>query len=330
MRNVDRRTFLRIAGISLGAGALYRVAPALATPGLGGDTARELARRNGEAVRPFTFVQLSDTHVGSGPPQNPNGTGAFERAVETVNRLPEKPDLILFTGDLTHDSEEPGEPERRMRRFQEIADRLKVRTRKMVPGEHDAGLDGGKLFREVFGETHYSFDHRGVHFVALDNVSRAKPEVGPDQIAWLRSDLSRFPTTAPIVVFTHRPLFDLKPEWEWFTSDGDEVMQVLSPFENVTVLYGHIHRENVHEEGNAHHYAARSLAWAFPEPEAEAKKVLPFDGAHPYRNLGLCLVRAGPGQSPKAATVKPEEVELTMAEHSGTEGFAQLLRPSTL
>ena len=172
-----------------------------------------------------------------------------------------------------------------------------------------------------------------MHFVALDNVSRAKPEVGPEQLAWLRSDLSRFPHTAPIVVFTHRPLFDLKPEWEWFTSDGDEVMRVLSPFENVTILYGHIHRENVHEEGNLHHYAARSLAWAFPDPaetETEAKKAIPFDGAHPYQNLGLCLVRAGPGQHPHAATVRPQEVELTMAEHSGTEGFAQLLRPSTL
>ncbi len=331
MKDLDRRSFLRIAGASLGVGALYRVAPALAAPGAGADTARRLARRNGEAVRPFTFVQLSDTHVGSGPPMNPNGTAAFERAVETVNRLPEKPDLILFTGDLTHDSEDRGEAAKRMRRFQEIAGRLGIRTHRLVPGEHDAGLDGGALFRDVFGETHYSFDHRGVHFVALDNVSLAKPEVGPEQIDWLRKDLARFPATAPIVVFTHRPLFDLKPEWEWFTSDGDEVMKVLSPFENVTVLYGHIHRENVHEEGHAHHYKVRGLAWAFSDPaQGDDKKAIPFDPAHPYQNLGMCVARAGPGRRPTATTVRPEEVELTMAEHSGTEGFAQLLKPSSL
>ncbi len=331
MKDLDRRTFLRIVGTSLGAGAIYRVAPALASPGAGADIAHQLARRNGEAVRPFTFVQLSDTHVGSGPPMNPNGTHAFERAIETVNRLPQKPDLILFTGDLTHDSEEPGEPERRMRRFQEIAGRLRIRARKMVPGEHDAGLDGGKRFREAFGETHYSFDHRGVHFVALDNVSRGKPEVGPEQLAWLRKDLSRFPATAPLVVFTHRPLFDLKPEWEWFTSDGDDVMKVLAPFENVTVLYGHIHRENVHEEGNAHHYAARGLAWAFNDPaQTDEKKAIPFDPAHPYQNLGMRVVHAAPGRRPTTATVRPEEIELTKAEYSGTEGFAQLLKPSTL
>ncbi len=331
MKDFDRRSFLRIAGMSLGVGALYRVAPALAASGEGADMVRQLARKNGEGVRPFTFVQLSDAHVGSGPPLNQNGTAAFERAVETVNRLPHAPDLILFTGDLTHDSEDRGEAAARMRRFREIADRLKIRTHKLVPGEHDAGLDGGVLFRDVFGETHYSFDHRGVHFVALDNVSLAKPEVGPEQIAWLRKDLARFPATAPIVVFTHRPLFDLKPEWEWFTSDGDDVMKVLAPYENVTVLYGHIHREDVHVEGNAHHYAARCLAYAFPDPaQTDEKKPLPFDSAHPFQNLGLRLVHAGPGRRPATATVRPEEVELTMAEHSGTEGFAQLLRPTTL
>ena len=104
-------------------------------------------------------------------------------------------------------------------------------------------------FANSWGPTHYSFDYRGVHFVALDNVSAGRPAVGAEQLAWMKSDLARFPKTAPIVVFTHRPLFDLKPEWEWFTSDGDDVMNALAPYENVTVLYGHIHRENFHQAG---------------------------------------------------------------------------------
>jgi 3',5'-cyclic AMP phosphodiesterase CpdA len=330
MAGIDRRRFLRIVGTSLGVGALYRVAPALAAGVEGAETARALKKANGEPIRPFSFVQLSDTHVGSGPPLNLGGTGAFEHAVEVVNRLPEAPDLILFTGDLTHDSEEPGEPARRMKRFREIAGRLRVKTQRAVPGEHDAGLDGGVLFREQFGETHYAFDHRGVHFVALDNVSRALPEVGPDQLAWLRKDLERLPRTAPLVVFTHRPLFDLRPDWEWFTSDGDAVMKALAPFENVTVLYGHIHREHEHRDGTVRHLAARGLAYAFPDPAAEEKKPLPYDASRPYRNLGIRVVRPRPGGAPGTATVSVEDVELTRAQYSGTEGFAQLLRPSTL
>src|SRR5512133_949546 len=255
----DRRSFLKISGAALGIGALYHVAPAIPLHAEHGDMMRWLGKKNGEATTPFSFVQLSDAHVGFNGPPDPLGTKAFERAVELVNALPQPPDLVLFTGDLTHDSEDKDVHAKRMTQFHQIASQIKTTKLVCVPGEHDAGLDGGALFREHFGETHYSFDHRGVHFIALDNVSRAKPEVGKEQLAWLEKDLARFPKTAPIVVFTHRPLFDLKPEWEWFTSDGDDVMNVLAPYENFTVLYGHIHRDHEHEEGHAHHYAARSL-----------------------------------------------------------------------
>ncbi len=325
-RTLDRRGFLRIAGMSLGAGALWRLSPALGRDGPGADLAGRLARANGEAPAPFLFAQLSDTHVGFQGPPNPMGTAAFERAAAVLDRLPSRPDLVLFTGDLTHDSEDPDERARRMRRFQEIARRIRVPELRMVPGEHDAGIDGGALYREIFGETTYAFDHRGVHFVALDNVSRARPEVGPERIAWLRKDLARFAPSTPIVLFTHRPLFDLKPEWEWFTSDGDEVMNVLAPYENVTVLYGHIHREDAHVTGRARHLAARSLVFAFPDPAAPEKKPLPFDRERPFRNLGLRLVHAGAERAPGTYGLGIEEVELTARELSGTEGFQQLLK----
>jgi 3',5'-cyclic AMP phosphodiesterase CpdA len=154
--------------------------------------------------------------------------------------------------------------------------------------------------------------------------------VGPDQLAWLEKDLARLPPAAPIVVFTHRPLFDLRPDWEWFTTDGDEVMKALAPFENVTVLYGHIHREHLHEEGHVRHFAARGLAWAFPDPAAPQKKPLPFDPAHPYQNLGTRVGHVRAGAEPAAAALGIDDVELTRAEYSGTEGFAQLLKPSSL
>ena len=320
MEPVDRRKFFKFAGLTLGAGALYRFAPPAL--GEGGGLMDALGRKNGERPTPFSFVQFSDTHVGFTGEPDPLGTRAFERAVETVNALPETPDLVLFTGDLTHDSEKPGEHAARMKRFREIAANLKAPLVKCVPGEHDAGLDGGTLFRENFGETHYSFDHRGVHFVGLDNVSLGKPAVGKEQLAWLARDLERFPKTAPIVVFTHRPLFDLKPEWEWFTSDGDQVMSVLAPYENVTVLYGHIHREHTHVEGNTAHYASRSLIFAFPDPETGVpKKPMAFDAARPFQNLGLRRVSERPPARPAV-----EQVELTLREYAGTVGIQQLLK----
>ena len=323
---MDRRKFLTVSGVSLGAGALYTMGPLLAGNAEGAELARQLGRQNGERPTPFTVFQLSDTHVGW---DGALGTKAFERAVEVVNGLTPGPDLVLFTGDLTHDTEAPGEHAARMTRFQEIAGRLTVPKVYHVPGEHDAGLDGGELYRSVFGPTFYSFDHKGFHFIALDNVSRAKPEVGAEQRAWLAKDLARFPQTAPIVVFTHRPLFDLRPDWEWFTSDGDDVMNLLAPYQNVTVLYGHIHREHEQRAGHATHYAARSLCFAFPDPQSTAdKKAIPFDNAEPFKNLGIRQVGAAAGT--KGATLSVSEVSLDARELSGTEGFNQLLKSLSL
>ena len=109
-----------------------------------------------------------------------------------------------------------------------------------------------------------------------------------------------------------------------------EVMKALAPFENVTVLYGHIHREHEQTLGTARHFAARGLAWAFNDPAEEEKKALPFDPGHPFAHLGLRVVHAAAGKRVRTAEVKPDGVELTMEERSGTEGFAQLLRPTTL
>jgi 3',5'-cyclic AMP phosphodiesterase CpdA len=322
----DRRKFLKVSGMSLGIGALISVAPALAGGSPASAMRRWFGRQNGEEVTPFRLVQLSDAHVGFQGPPNPTGTKAFERAIDVVNALRPQPDLILFTGDLTHESETAGEHARRMQLFQTLTARLKSKNVRCVPGEHDAALDGGLLYRQFFGETHYSFDHRGVHFVALDNVSSGKPAVGAAQIAWLKADLARFPHTAPIIVFTHRPLFDLRPDWEWFTRDGDEVLNVLAPFENVTILYGHIHRHDVHQTDHATHYASRSLIFGFPDPATTGdKKPVPFDKEKPFRNLGLQLLAEKGG--PQRAVLGVDDVELTLSEFAGTDGLQQISRP---
>src|SRR5262245_33559242 len=139
---MKRRDFLKISGTALGGAAPLRFSTTNAA-------ASFLDGKNGEAPSPFTIVQMSDTHVG-----HPLGTKAFERAVDLVNAADAQPDFVLFTGDLTHDSEDPAEHARRMKSFRDIAGRLRVKKRYHVPGEHDAALDGGTLFHENFGESH--------------------------------------------------------------------------------------------------------------------------------------------------------------------------------
>ncbi len=95
MDPVDRRRFLRIAGVSLGAGALYRVAaPAR---GEGGRLMNLLGKSNGEKPTPFSFVQFSDTHVGFSGPPDPLGTKAGI-AVLTLSHFPPPPAGETYRG----------------------------------------------------------------------------------------------------------------------------------------------------------------------------------------------------------------------------------------
>src|SRR5262249_6474964 len=139
--DVNRRSFMKIAGSTLGIGVLYTALP-MPVVGEAGEMMRFLGQKNGEEMAPFSFVQLSDAQVGFNGPPDPLGTKALERAVEMITAMPAPPELVLFTGDLTHDTEEKDVHAKRMKQFQEISARMKVGKVMYVPGEHDAGLDG--------------------------------------------------------------------------------------------------------------------------------------------------------------------------------------------
>ena len=273
-QGIDRREFLKLAGVG---GAVF-------VSGLSG-----CAGMYGGKEDDFYFVQLSDTHWGfKGPALNPDADGTLQKAVAAVNALSFEPDFIVFTGDLTHTTDDPAERRRRLTQFREIVGGLKNKSVRFMPGEHDAALDHGQAFKEFFGPTYYSFDHKGVHFVAVDNVSDPQARIGDEQLAWLKADLAKQDKNARIVVFTHRPLFDLYPQWDWATRDGAQAIDLLMPYNNVTVFYGHIHQENHHMTGHIAHHSAKSLIFALPAPGSLPKRVpVAWDPAQPYKGLGF-------------------------------------------
>jgi len=295
----SRRQLLKLMGVG---GVVF-------ASGLAG--AGESGKRKGGGLpsgnkRDFFFLQLSDTHWGFQGPPNPQADKTLKQAVATINAVDLQPDFIVFTGDLTHTTESKDVRNTRMAEFRKIVSDLRVKDLRFMPGEHDAALDASEAYKEHFGAPNYAFDHKGIHFVTVDNVSDAKGAVGDAQRDWLAGDLKKVGKDAPIVVFTHRPLFDLYPSWDWATQDGAKVVDILLPYRNVTVFYGHIHQEHHHMTDHIAHHSAKSLVFPLPAPGSVPKKQpIPWDPAHPFKGLGYRQVEE------KEKNVKIEELSLS-------------------
>ncbi|HEY6452175.1 MAG TPA: metallophosphoesterase [Steroidobacteraceae bacterium] len=216
------------------------------------------------------FVQISDTHIGFAKDANPDVNGTLNRAIDLVNAMAEQPALIIHTGDITHLSKAP-----EFDLAQQLLSRLRTTELHTTPGEHDTVDPTVSEYFARFGKAsqnrgYYSFDHAGVHFVALINVLNFKAgglgSLGPEQLAWVSLDLKARSSSTPIVVFAHMPLWSIYEPWGWGTADADILLQQLRRFGSVTVLNGHIHQIVQKVEGNVTFHTARSTA--YPQPVA--------------------------------------------------------------
>jgi|SRR5579872_2209685 len=215
----------------------------------------------------FSFVQVSDSHLGFTGSANPDVAGTFREAIARINALPQRPDFIVHTGDVTHLSK----PEQ-FTLAREILNESKSELF-VLPGEHDLIGDKGAAFFAAFGRKDapdgwYSFDTNGVHFVALINVRafEGMGKLGADQLSWLENDLAAVSSDTPLVIFAHVPLYAVYPRWGWATQDSREALAMTKRFASVTVLNGHIHQIQHVVEGHATFYTARGTAYPLPAP----------------------------------------------------------------
>jgi len=260
-----RRGALRCMGI--GAGTLFTLSGGILTASsLIASNSAEAATASGTPL----FLQISDTHIGFNAPANTDVNGTLTRTIERINAMPAQPAFVLHTGDITHLAK-PAQFDTAA----QLLSTMRVSELHTVPGEHDVSGDQGAEYFNRFGAAsggkgYYSFDHAGVHFVALMNVMDFKIDqlgrLGDEQIAWLKDDLAGRSASQPIVLFAHMPLWTVYEPWGWVTGDADQVMALVRRFGSVTVLNGHIHQIVQKVEGHVTFHTARSTA--FPQPMA--------------------------------------------------------------
>ena len=188
-----------------------------------------MSEANAQAMSGFTFLQISDSHIGFKQPANPNPLTTLEEAIGKISSLQQKPAFMLHTGDITHLS--------KSEEFDNADQAIKKSNLETfyVPGEHDI-IDErqGQAYLERYGKRveakgtgWYSFDQKGVHFVGPVNVADLKAggmgTLGAEQLAWLADDLKAKGDSTPIV---HIPLWTVDANWGWGTEELGQTLRL--------------------------------------------------------------------------------------------------------
>jgi 3',5'-cyclic AMP phosphodiesterase CpdA len=293
---IDRRIFLHRAlwgGAAVGA-ASYGLLPIINSVGMAFAAEAE----------PIRFAWISDTHL---LPEDVNTrfVEKTKRAVQEVMAMDPPIDFLIFGGDLA----QLGDPVE-LKLGKSILDELKVKQY-FIPGEHDWYLDLGKTWVDMFGASPWKFDLKGVRFIGLDTVGQApdywsatnmSPEermghmatldgsvagawsgLGDEQLKWLQDALADWDKDSPVVIFSHNPLYEYYPPWNFWVRDWRSVHEILEPYSKVTNLHGHTHQVLYNEFGSTRSIGMLATAWPWPyAPEGVPE-------------LTRCMVRADPG-----------------------------------
>jgi len=303
LKNLDRRSFLKVSAAAMGAAATSGLIPSSFCP-----VSVAQAVDSSDNSKSFRFAYISDSHLYE-KKVNDRFVRGLLRAVEDINNLDPQPDFVFYGGDLA----QLGQPQE-LDLGAQILKNVKAPMKIMV-GEHDWYFDLGQKWQELFGKPTYSWNHKGIHFVTLnsvverdfwtqrgmtpiermktvaglDNGMQSSFTVGTQQRQWLKEDLADYSNDTRIIVFSHSPLYKLYKKWNFWTDDAEEVQAILNRFDRVVVIHGHTHQILTNRIGNIHFHGMLSTAWPWPyAPEGMPELTIEMNRPDPFNPNDGC------------------------------------------
>lgn len=227
---------------------------------------------------PTLLVQLSDLHIG-GDENGLDPIPRLEAVIATVRSLPNRPDAVLVSGDVTDDGAASG-----YRVARELLERLDVPLH-VIPGNHD---DRARM-REAFDlpgvgdeRINYSVAVGDLRLVAFDSIVPGQDpgDFPPEQLRRLDEELGAEPETPTLLALHHTPLTTGIPEWDEINlsaSQRDALAAVVARHPQLrAIVGGHLHRVAVSTLGGCPVLAAPSTYWQV-RPNFERDEVHTLD-----------------------------------------------------
>ena len=269
----------------------------------------------------FLLAQVTDMHIKAGGKLSykvVDTEASLARCVQHILALPQVPDAVLFTGDLT----DFGKPEE----YRNLARLIEPLTMPayLMAGNHDDPA----LMREMFpshgylrqreGKLDYVIDEFPVRIVALDSTI---PQDSPglltgEQLEWLDETLGNARSKPTIVALHHPPFWtgighmDEQP-----LTNPDDLAAVISRHPHVErVIAGHLHRSIVAR-------FAGTIASTSPSPSHQVALDLADDAASRFvmepPGFQLHLWREGEGLISHTAAIGDFEGPYPFYDASG-------------
>jgi 3',5'-cyclic AMP phosphodiesterase CpdA len=191
------------------------------------------------------IVQISDSHISV---DHPERTSDLDVCIAHINALTEPADLVIHTGDITHN----GLPEEYNVAKQKL-DSLHA-PYYVLTGNRDnraeliSAFADGKSINRDDRFVQYSIDSFKTRILVLDTLCEHsnKGQICKDRFSHFQQMLDADSTT-PTLLFMHHTPFEVPPIPDPFQfedwSDAEQLHQLLTKFPNVTEVYcGHVHR----------------------------------------------------------------------------------------
>jgi 3',5'-cyclic AMP phosphodiesterase CpdA len=284
-------------------------------------------------VDPFRFAILTDAHLFS--QEDHKFDGFLADAVDAVNAMKPRPDFVVYLGDIAQNGRDD-----QLQKGIRILSKLAMPVH-YIPGEHDWYLDMGAAWRGHFGSPTWSFDHKGVHFIGMNSIlvrdfwtaagltpkqrmdvmeMLESPIAGPwgvreEQLDWLDKDVKKLSPATPIVVFTHSPLWDYYPRWNFQTEDAPQIREILGKFARVMSFHGHVHQTVYNRIGNLSSVGTLSTSWPWPYPDVK--------NDYP----GMRMNRSDPGNFKDGEGTQHIDLEANFTGKMQYDPFGDMLTP---
>lgn len=212
----------------------------------------------------FSFAFLTDIHL---QPEK-NAVEGFKMAIEKVNTL--NPDFVITGGDLIMDAlgVSYARADSLYNMYDESSRDFKMPVYNTL-GNHEvfgiyekSGISPDHpdyryaMYEKRLGDTYYSFDHEGWHFMVLNSVIETEERryigmVDEEQMQWISNDLLEVDPETPIVISTHIPFItvftqvlygEYAPDYHGLVvENAREVLDLFAGHNLKLVLQGHLH-----------------------------------------------------------------------------------------